>query len=224
MKKGMFILFLMACMAVSAFGQTVKLDWPQQYRFHGRQIYGDNVIHPGASANVRGFEIGTVTHIDDELEDDFDVMLKSPPITVAENLCLTGGYGYILLPGMDVQEASVTLSLPGNFVSPSYTYSYLFPDQADSDGQIHTLGLDMILGKPDGITAMLTAQIEYEQGELFGQPAINDFTHILAGLTVNVPMEGFVLQPGVYYQHTFEEQLDPDDHEVWWVIGMQYGF
>jgi hypothetical protein len=221
MKKLILILLLCLCTLVQA--QQTEVNYPQEYRWHGWQLYGDNTIHPTVSTTVRNIEIGATTHVDDELNDDFDTAVRAE-IPLIDGLCLMGGYSYYILPNMDAQEASLTLALPGN-IAPRYTISHVVPDNSEN-GQMHIFGVDVFLGDdPNEISATISADVTYNDGvNPFGDTVIRDFTHFSAGLVVNVPMQGFILQPSICYQHTFEEEIEIDKNECWCGIGIQYAF
>ncbi len=229
MKKTLTTIAIVLLVAASSFAQQqVGLSYSQEYSWHGFRLYDSDYIHSGVSTTVRGIDVSVIAHADDAELDDFEywdtyLSRKLPSIAGFD---ISAGYNYLVMPnGVDIQEASITASIPGS-VSPRLTYAYILPDVADTDGQLYVFGLDVALGDSNGISAVLSADITYNDGvNPFGGSEIQEWTHATAGLTVNVPMKGFILQPGVFYQHTMEpEALQREEDEVWYSVGIQYRF
>ena len=225
MKKGMLfaIVALLLCVT-AARAQKAEISYFEDYRWHGVKLFGHDYVHLGVATEVQGIDVSAVSHVGENHDDVeyWDTVLgyKLP----VDGLNVSGGYGYLLLPGMDAQEMSLTIGLPGT-ISPRYTISHVVPDNA-ANGQIHTLGFDVFLGDdPNAITADLMMEITYNDGvNPFGGAVIRDFTHITVGAILKIPMQGFTLCPQVYYQHTFEEKIEIDKNVCWYGIGMQYEF
>ena len=229
MKKAITIIAIVLLVATTSIAQQqVGLSYMQEYSWHGIRLYDSDYIHTGVSTTVRDFDISVVAHADDAEMDDFeywDTSLNRRLASVA-GFDVSAGYNYLVLPnGVDIQEASVTLALPGT-ISPRCTYAYIIPDIADTEGQFYVFGLDVALGEPEGISALLSADVTYNDGvNPFGGQEIKEWTHATAGLVVSVPMQGFVLQPGVYYQYAFEpDALQCEKDEFWYGVGVQYRF
>jgi len=225
MKRVIAILIVLA-VALPALGGSAGVTFTDQYRWHGVKLYGDNYLHPGVTAQVSGVDIAATSHYlneDNDLKKWDTVLGYQLPVG---GLDVRAGYGYFLLPGVDVQEISATIALPGT-ISPRYTIAHAVPDSGEA-GQFHILGLDVGLGDtcdPNTVSGLLSADVTYNDGvSPFGGAIIRDFTHFSAGLVVNVPVGDFTLQPGVMYQHTFEELIDSDRNECWYTLGMKYRF
>ena len=220
---------LMLLVATSAaMAQTTSLSYTDSYRWHGFQTFGDRYVHPGVAMEVvEGISVSAISHYENNADDlkywDSAVGYTIPLI---DGLNLRAGYGYLILPGMDAQEMSLTVGLPGT-ISPRYTIAHIIPDKADTDGQIHVFGVDFALGDltdPNAISGLLSAEATYNDGvNPFGQ-AVRGWTHMTAGLTVNVPFGDVILQPAVIYQHTFEEAINDDKNDVWYAVGLKYKF
>lgn len=197
----------------------VGISYTDSYRWHGFGVFGDEYLHPGISTQIGGIDIGAVSHIRDI--DDLEYWDTSVGYTLPiDGLNLRAGYNYLIFPGIDIQELSATVSLPGT-IAPRYTIAHVIPDEGDA-GQFHVIGADVALGDPDAISAVLGCDVTYNDGVF----EIEDWTHAAAGLTVNVPLgENVAIQPGVFYQHTFEpEALGCDESEVWYAITLSYQF
>lgn len=229
MKKSLTIIAIVLLVATATFAQQqVGLSYDQEYSWHGFRLYDSSYAHTGVSTTIRDVDISVIAHADDAEMDDFeywDTYLNRRLASVA-GFDVIAGYNYLVMPnGVDIQEASITTLIPGT-ISPRITYAYILPDLADTDGQLYVFGVDVALGDPEGISGQLSAEITYNDGvNPFGGQEIKDWTHLTAGLVVDVPMRGFVLQPGVFYQHTFEpDALQVEEDEVWYAVGIQYRF
>lgn len=214
------------CLGSSAFGQidNVGLSYSPEYRWHGLNLYEENIIHSTVNAGIRGFDVSAVSHFDNEDNDlkkwDTSVGYQLP----FESLIIRPGYGYMLLPGgIDAQELSVTVGLPGT-LSPRYSISHVMPDLGGTEGQIHTIGFDWNIGEtmdPNAVTANLSVEACYfDNINPVGGADIQDWTHTTAMLNVNLPMGKQILRPGVIWQHTFEDAISDDDNEVWYTLSI----
>lgn len=203
----------------AAMAQTAEVNYSRDYRWHGFNMFGDEYFHPGIATSVQGFDISAVSHIGEAHDDieywDTVVGYKLP----CKGLNVSVGYGYFILPRMDAQEFSLTAQLPGT-VSPRYTFAHIELDNSAA-GDFHVLGVDIDVGDPEAVSAVLSADVTYNDG-VFG---IEDWTHATAGLTVNVPVgDKLVFRPAVLYQYTIEEAIEPERNEVWYAVGMLYKF
>lgn len=208
----------------AAMAQTAEVSYSRDYRWHGFNMFGDEYFHPGVATSVQGIDISAVSHIG-EAHDDieyWDTVLgyKLP----FDGINVSAGYGYFILPGMDAQEFSLTAQIPCT-ISPRYTFAHIELDNADA-GHFHVLGVDIALGDPEAVSAVLSADVTYNDGvDPGGGQKIRDWTHATAGLTVNVPVgDKIVFRPAVFYQHTIEEAIEPERDEVWYAVAMQYKF
>ena len=215
------VVLLVATMVSGA--NQVQLIYSPISRYHGMETFGDKYVHPGISATVQGIDVGATAHYENDADDlkywDTEVGAVIP----IEGLSLRGDYGYYILPGMDVQEVSATVGLPGGL---RYTLCHAIPDNADS-GQVHIVGIDVPFDVTNGISGLLTTELTYNDGVnpgLYDSPLIRDFTHLTAGLTVDVPIGDVIFQPGVIYQHTFENAIEQDNNDFWYVVGVAYRF
>lgn len=204
----------------AAMAQTAEVSYSRDYRWHGVNMFGDEYFHPAFATSVQGFDISAVSHVGQNHDDieywDTVVGYKLPPVA---GLQIKAGYGYLILPGMDAQEFSLTAQIQGMFL-PRYTFSHVELDNSAA-GDFHVLGVDIDVGDPEAVSAVLSADVTYNDG-VFG---IEDWTHATAGLTVNVPVgDKLVFRPAVLYQYTIEEAIEPERNEVWYAVGMLYKF
>ena len=214
----MLLIILIAACPVYAEGQKTSLIWTEQYRWHGIEVFGKDYVHPGVSTSVGGIDFSAVTHLGDAHDNieywDTIVGYKLP----VAGLDMKVGYGYLIFPGVDIQEISATVSLPGT-ISPRYTISHAIPDEGDS-GQFHVFGADLFLGEPDKISAVLMGDITFNDYD----PDIRDFTHTTCGAVLNVPVGKVVLSPAVFWQHTLEPAISDNVDEVWFAVSASYEF
>ena len=224
----MLIAIMLLVATSAAIAQTTSISYTDSYRWHGFEAFGDRYVHPGIATEViDGVDITAITHYENNADDlkywDTAVGYTMP---LVDGLNVRAGYGYLILPTMDAHEMSLTVGLPGT-ISPRYTISHIIPDKADTDGQIHVFGVDVALGdlaEPNAISGLLSAEATFNDGvNPFGQ-AVRDWTHVTAGLAVNVPLGDVILQPAVIYQHTFVEAINPDKNDVWYCVGVKYKF
>ena len=220
-------IMLLVATTTAAAQQNVGVDYSQEYRWHGFPIYGRDYIHSGVNTEISGIEVEAATHTSqgNDLENwDTRVGLNLP---IGGDLINTkAGVGYLVLPGgTEIKELSATVALPGA-ISPSYTISHIEQGRAQN-GQIHTFAIDIGFGgeDPNEVSANLMAEVTYNDGvNPFGSTVIRSFTHAMAGFTVNVPAGDVIFQPGVYWQHTFDEAVSDQRNEVWYGVGLQYRF
>jgi hypothetical protein len=218
------VMLLVATTASAIAQNQAGMRYSQISKWHGFQLYGDEYVHPGVEATVRGIDVKATSHLGEQSSDiqhwDTSVGYNLP----IEGLIANVAYGYLILPtAQDAQEISLTVGLPGE-ISPRYTISHVEIEGAPA-GEIHTFGADMFLGDPDAVSAKLSADITYNQGVNPIGPPVCDFTHVTAGIVLDIPMQGFTLQPGVMYQHAFEpDALNCQRNEVWYSMGVQYAF
>lgn len=213
---------IMLCLGGNAFANTAGVTFGEQYRWHGFELYNKSYVHPNVSATVSDIDIGVVGHVDDAEMDDLEYWDSAIGYDLPglEGI-VSAGYNYLILPNeMDLQEISGTILLPGNL---RYTMSHVIPDNS-CKGQIHVVGIDIPFGNicdPNAVTAMLTAEATYNDGvNPFGNNVVHEWTHMMAGLNINVPMGDFILQPAVYYQHTFEEMVEQDKNRTWYGLSL----
>ena len=191
----------------------VGISYTDSYNWYGfKKVFGDEYVHTGASTTVQGFDISATTHVRDLDDIEFWDAAVAYKLPLELPVNLTAGYGYMEFPGMKAQEFSMTAQLPGT-IAPRYTLAHIEPD----GGQFHVLGLDVALGEPESISAMLSADITYNDGVF----EIRDWTHVTAGIVLDVPLGPVSLQPGIWYQYAFEpEALQCDESEFWYGIGV----
>ena len=212
------LMLLVATMTAQA-QRAAEVSYSDSYRWHGFQTFGDDYVHPGVATNVgQGIDVSTVSHVG-EAHDDIEYWDSALKYKLPLNLPveLSTGYGYVILPGIDAQEISVTAQIPG-VIAPHYTVAHIIPDDGGS-GQIHNIGLDVCLGDtgdPNELSAVISASVTYNDGvNPFGH-VVQDWTHATAGLRLSVPAGPVLLQPGVWYQYTMEpEALLCKKQEVW---------
>ena len=122
----------------------------------------------------------------------------------------------MILPGTEAQEFSLTAQLPIGIIAPRYTLAHVELSEGDG-GQFHVVGCDVSFGDPNGLQAMLMADITYNDGVL----GIEDWTHATAGLVVDIPIGQLSIQPGVWYQYSFTpEVLNCEENEVWYGLSV----
>ena len=208
------VLLLIATVATAQ--QSVKMDYTDSYNWHGIKIYGDDTVHLGVATSMQGIDISAISHIGQAHDDieywDTSIGYKLPPLA---GLQITPRYGYMILPGTEAQEFSITAQLPG-MIAPRYTIAHVELSEGDG-GQFHVVGCDVSFGDPESISAMLMADITYNDGVL----GIEDWTHAMAGLVVDIPIGPVSIQPGVWYQHSFTpEALNCEENEVWYGLSV----
>jgi len=211
------LMLLVATMATAQ--QSAKVSYMQDWNWHGFKVYGDEYVHPGVATQVNGIDFEAISHIGNA-HDDIEYWDTAVGYTLQfAGLDLKAGYGYLILPGMDAQEFGLTAQLPGA-IAPRYTIAHVELDTGDS-GQFHVIGVDVGLGEPDKLAAVLSAEITYNDGVL----GIEDWTHATAGIVLDVPVGPVTIQPGAWYQYTMEPAaLMCEEDEIWYGIGLIYKF
>jgi len=208
------LMLLVATVATAQ--QSAKVSYTDSWNWHGFKLFGDEYVHPGIATQINGIDIEAISHIGNAHDDieywDTKAGLTLPPVA---GLQITAGYGYLILPGMDAQEFSLTARLEGA-IAPRYTVAHVELDSG-SNGQFHVIGVDVGLGEPNALQAVLSAEVTYNDG-VFG---IEDWTHATAGIVLEVPVGPVTLQPGVWYQYSLEpEALNCREDEIWYGIGL----
>jgi hypothetical protein len=214
------IAVLMLLIATSTMAaQSATVSYTDSYNWHGFKLFGDEYIHPGVATSVNGIDVEAISHIGNAHDDieywDTSVGYTLPSLAEA-GLVIKAEYGYLIMPGTDAQEFGLTAQLEGT-IAPRYTIAYVELDSGDS-GQFHVMGADVALGEPNALTAVLSADVTYNDG-VFG---ITDWTHATAGIVLDVPIgPSLAIQPGCWYQYSFEpEALQCDESEIWYGIGL----
>jgi len=144
---------------------------------------------------------------------------------------------------MDLQEIFATLSWPEicpEGVVPSYTVIKMWPYEegsslADFSGWLHILGVGydlpvegLLPDIPEQILH-LSAAIVYNDGVNTTDPAgikgqESDWSHAVFGVTTDFDLgNDCTLTPGLYYQSSWEEMVNPSD-EFWCSLGVSYAF
>ena len=226
-KAIMMIAVVMLLVATSAAANQIGASYTESYRWHGFGVFGREYVHPGISTSIEGVDVAAVTHLG-EAHDDIEywdtIIGYKLPLKLPVDI--TAGYGYFILPGVDVQEIAVTAAVPGP-ISPRYTFAHIIPDKADTEGQLHIVGVDADLGKiGKEIAATLSCEATYNDGvNPFGPENINDWTHITSQLVLDVPLgENISLRPGCVYQHTLEPLVNDERNEFWAVASVSVRF
>lgn len=140
----------------------------------------------------------------------------------------------------DLQEFFVTLSWPEIFpegVVPSYTVIRMWASESGSpvneaSGWFHILGLgydlpveDVLPDVPEQILN-LSAAVVYNDGSTpFGGDSVDsDWSHAVFGVSTDFDLGyDLTLRPGVYYQSSWEDSVNPSD-ELWATVGVSYAF
>jgi hypothetical protein len=224
-RLAILIVVALAFLSLPVYGNQVGVSWTQQYRLWGFELYDDNYVHPGAEIDLWGVNASVTEHLQN-LQDDWDnldarISYKLP----VGDLYVRPAYAYLMLPAMDVQEASLTVGVSGR-LSPRYTLEWVMPEQGEN-GQVHTLGLDIDIGEvAQNVRALASAEIVYNDGvnPLVGE-TVTAWTHATAGLQLQIPLGNLTFQPGVVYQHAFEpELLQCKEDEVWATVSLMSRF
>ena len=138
----------------------------------------------------------------------------------------------------DLQEMMAQLSwpelCPAGFV-PSYTVGNLWPSRSGAPalknvgGWVHVLGVgrDLTLpglfpDTPEQVVSLM-ADLTYNDG--YGAAtADHDWSHATVGASTSFNiMENLDFTPGVYYQISMDDSVNPDD-EVWTTLSLTLGF
>ena len=219
MKKGIFVLVLALALAVPVLARDMGLEYSETCRFYGFPIFGRDYAHTGFSTDVQGLDVGVASHISQGNDlDTWDTVVNYD----WSDIISTGG-GYLVLPGgREISTVTGTINLPANL---RYTIAHV--EQGGlRNGQLHVLGMDFDFGDdPNEISANIMMECTYNDGvNPFGDKVIRGVTHATAGFTLSLPMGDVNLLPGVYWQHTFDEAVNPERNEVWYGIGIEYRF
>ena len=227
MKKGILTLLFVLALAVPVLGQRVGVDYSERCRWFGFPLFGRDYMHNSATAEIRDFDFSVASHVSQANDlDTWDTRIGYRLPIGGDAVDLRAGAGYLILPGgNEITEMSATMALPGA-ISPRYTLTHIEQGIA-RNGQIHVIGVDICLGStdPNEISANIMAEVTFNDGvNPFGDKVIRGFTHTSAGFSINVPAGDIILQPGIFWQHTFDDLVNPDQDEVWYGIGVEYRF
>jgi hypothetical protein len=154
----------------------------------------------------------------------------------------TVGWVYYEFPDMpsnraDMQEFFATLSWPeicSEGVVPSYTIIRLWASESgspinDRSGWMHVFGFsydlpveDLIPDLPEQILHLSLA-IVYNEG-MYASNADHDWSHAVLGVSTDFDLDNdLTLTPGVYYQSSWEDTVNPSD-EIWASLSVSYPF
>lgn len=137
----------------------------------------------------------------------------------------------------DLQEMFATLSLPEicpEGVVPSYTIIKMWASEGLSpsreiSGWFHVLGLDYDLTL-EGLLPEIPEQILHLSAAMWyngGAAAAgvdHDWSHAVFGVSTDFDLGyDLTLRPGVYYQSSWDDSVNPSD-EFWCSVGMSYAF
>jgi len=148
----------------------------------------------------------------------------------------------------DLQELHAILSWPKLLgiegLVPSYCLVKLWPSESGSlvgsraagtgtaSGWAHIFLLDY----PMTVTGLLPevpeqvlnwhAELVYNDGvHPLGGNADHDWSNAVIGVSTDFDLgSGVTFTPGVYYQISMDESVNPDDDEVWATVGLKYAF
>jgi hypothetical protein len=208
--------------AAAAQQEGIGVEYSETCRFYGFEIWGRDYAHVGAATQIGGVGVDVSSHISQG--NDLDTW--DTQVSYELNDYLSAAGGYLILPGgNEIKAISSTVRLPGA-ISPRYTIAHIEQGKADN-GQFHVFGIDISPGDatPDEISANLMIEAVYNDGvNPFSEKAIRGFTHTTAGLAVDVPLGDIVFQPGVLWQHTFDNAVSGQRNEVWYTAALQYRF
>lgn len=218
------MLLLVATTSVMA-QERVGIDYSEKCRWYGFPVFGRDYLHNSASAQIRGIDVAVASHTSQANDlDTWDTKVGYELPIGGDDIDVRMGAGYLILPGgTEITEMSATVALPGT-ISPRYTLAHI-EQGIENNGQFHVLGIDWYLGScdPNEISANIIAEVTYNDGvNPWGDKVIRGFTHAMAGFNLNVPAGDIILQPGVYWQHTFDDDVSDQRNEVWYGIGLQY--
>ncbi len=139
----------------------------------------------------------------------------------------------------DFQEFYATLSWPEicpEGVVPSYTVVKLSASQSNSpaseiSGWLHVLGLGydlpvegLLPDVPEQILHLSAAMV-YNDGAAAESGGVDsDWSHAVFGVTTDFDLgNDCTLRPGLYYQSSWEDTVNPSD-EFWATVGVSYAF
>lgn len=217
---------IMLLVATTALAQEkVGVDYSEQCRWYGFPVFGRDYLHSSANAQISGIDLAVASHTSQANDlDTWDTKVGYELPIGGDSVNVRAGAGYLILPGgTEITEMSATVALPG-IISPRYTLAHI-EQGIENNGQFHVLGVDIALGDPNEISANIMAEVTFNDGvNPFGATVIRGFTHAIAGFSVNVPAGDVILQPGIYWQHTFDEAVSDQRNEFWYGIGLEYNF
>jgi hypothetical protein len=137
----------------------------------------------------------------------------------------------------DMQEYFATLSWPEIFpegVVPSYTVIKMSAAQSNSPvseigGWLHILGLgydlpveSLLPDIPEQILHLSVAMVYNDSAGAAGVDS--DWSHTVFGVSTDFDLgNDCTLRPGVYYQSSWEDTVNPSD-ELWATVGVSYAF
>jgi hypothetical protein len=230
---------------------TVDVTYLSQYIWHGFNMYDNqSAIQPSIDldlygtgvglnvlwlrANTSGYESGeelryTLTYDNSLYEYE----------TYATDYQV--GWTYYDFPHVssdnDIQEYFGTLSWPEicpEGVVPSYTVIKLSAAQSNSQasevgGWLHILGLSydlpvegLLPDTPEQILHLSAAMV-YNDGAVI-EGVDHDWSHAVFGVSTDFDLgNDCTLHPGVYYQSSMEDTVNPSD-EFWATVGVSYAF
>ncbi|MFZ2146810.1 MAG: hypothetical protein WAV28_06285, partial [Sedimentisphaerales bacterium] len=136
---------------------------------------------------------------------------------------------------VDLQEMFATLSFPEicpEGVVPSYTIIKMWASEGNSlvgeySGWLHILGLDYDL-PVEGLLPETPEQILHLSAAMVYNDGVagvdRDWSHAVFGVSTDFDL-GYdcTLRPGVYYQSSWESDVNPSD-EFWCSVGVSYAF
>ena len=138
---------------------------------------------------------------------------------------------------MDLQEFFATLSWPEicpEGVVPSYTIIKMWPYEersslAEYSGWLHILGVGydlpvegLLPDIPEQILHLSAAMVYND--DVSELPSDSDWSHAVFGVTTDFDLgNDCTLTPGVYYQSSWEDDVNPSD-ELWCSVGVSYAF
>ncbi len=140
---------------------------------------------------------------------------------------------------IDFQEFFATLSWPEicpEGVVPSYTIIKMWPSEEHSlmnvSGWLHILGIGydlpvegLLPDTPEQILHLSAAMV-YNDGAtpIGGDPVDSDWSHAVFGVSTDFDLgNDLTLRPGVYYQSSWEDDVNESD-EFWASVGVSYAF
>lgn len=111
--------------------------------------------------------------------------------------------------GFDVQAATMRV---GHEIGLYYDFMHLWPTNGSSSvesGQLHILGLTREIG-PVELFGTVTYSDDFVP---FGRAPVDDFTHSILGVALNLGSETIIFRPAYYRQFGLNDALS--DEEVW---------
>ncbi len=139
----------------------------------------------------------------------------------------------------DMQDLALALSMPKVFGEsgfvPKYTVAYSWSGRpgptpgamgqrsSGPAGFVHVVGLDynVQLGE---LPVTFSAQATYNDGT-YGDDVDHDWSHYVWGMSTSFkcPLTGAKVTPGIYYQTSVEDTVNPDD-EFWTTLSYKFSF